>query len=344
MPRVIATKTIAPSTSPPSQVSVGRTSARSRSPTENPWHNTCTRGDADPPNERDAMPEDRNDQFDNLFEPFDLQDPPDPSDPGVRPVQPTETGQQPIAPGPAAQVYCASCASPNDAANRHCEQCGARLQRSQTPIAPQPMLRTTAGARALVVLSAIVLGVALLAVVINVFGGDEPEVGETTETTVTTLASVPIAELSPIRIDCTSELDAFPCQALIDDDPTNRWNATSDGIIGAELTFFFSPPVQITEMFLVNVDDDEAFTRNSRIRGMEVIIDDLSQSTIVELDDTNAEPQRVQIRSLRTSSLTIRITSAYPGASYDGKEPFTELALQEVQFFGRVAPEATGTP
>jgi hypothetical protein len=203
------------------------------------------------------------------------------------------------------------------------------------------MLRTTAGARALVVLSAIVLGVALLALVINVFGGDDtPVAEETTESTVTTLATVPISELSPIRVDCTLTLPSFPCDALIDDDPTNRWNA-SDGGIGAELTFFFSPPVQITEMFLRNVEDDEPFTRNARIRGMEVVIDDLSQSTIVELDDSNAEPQRVQIRSLRTSSLTITITSAYPGASFDGKEPFTELALQDVEFYGRVAPEAT---
>ena len=108
------------------------------------------------------------------------------------------------------------------------------------------------------------------------------------------------------------------------------------------MTFFFSPPVQITEMFITNVTDDERFARNARIRGLEIVIDDLSQATIEELDDTNAEPQRIQIRSLRTSSLTITITSAYPGTSFDGKEPFTELALQEIQFFGRTAPEASG--
>lgn len=286
------------------------------------------------------MPEDRNDQFDNLFEPFQLGSESDPAS-GPAEARPTETGEQPLAgAGGNTQVYCASCGSPNVASNRHCEMCGARLQRTYTPVAPQPMLRTTAGARALVVLSAIVLGVALLAVVINIFGGSEPEVEATTVSTVTTLATVPIGELAPIRIDCTLTLPSFPCDALIDDDPLNRWNA-SDGGIGAELTFFFSPPVQITEMFLVNVEDDEPFTRNARIKGMEVVIDDLSQSTIVELDDTNAEPQRVQIRSLRTSSLTITITSAYPGASIDGKEPFTELALQDVQFYGRVAPEAS---
>jgi len=203
------------------------------------------------------------------------------------------------------------------------------------------MLRTTAGARALVVLSSIVLGVAVLALVINVFGGDDSIEADSSTSTVTSLATLPIGELIPIRGDCTLTLsDAFPCEALWDDNDENRWNATAGGI-GAELTFLFSPTVQITEMFLINVPDDERFARNARIKGIEIEIDDLSQSTIVELDDTNSEPQRIQIRSLRTSSLTITITSAYPGTSFDGKEPFTELALQEIQFFGRTAPEAS---
>jgi hypothetical protein len=290
------------------------------------------------------MAKDSSDGFDNLFEPFDLAGDPDRSatrsvpEPEAMPPGQQTTGDVPVVGGP--MVYCASCGNPNDSANRHCELCGARLARSHTPIAPQPMLRTTAGARALVVLSAIILGVALLALVINLFGGDDAAVAESTTSTATSLATLPIAELVPIRADCTLTLDGFPCSALIDDDTGNRWNATEGGI-GAELTFFFSPPVQITEMFVMNVEDEERFARNARIKGMEIVIDDLSQATIVELDDTNAEPQRVQIRSLRTSSLTVTITSAYPGTSFDGKEPFPELALQGVQFFGRTAPEAS---
>jgi hypothetical protein len=290
------------------------------------------------------MSNDSKDGFGDLFEPFDPGAEPPAGEPQVHTTHETmRTGQQPpvAEPAPMGQVYCASCGSPNDGANRHCERCGARLQRGQTAVAPQPMMRTTAGARALVVLSAIILGVAMLALVINVFGGDDATVADTSVSTATTLATLPIGDLTPIRADCTLTLAGFPCDALIDDDPENRWNA-SDGGVGAELTFFFSPPVQITEMFITNVTDDERFARNARIRGLEIVIDDLSQATIEELDDTNAEPQRIQIRSLRTSSLTITITSAYPGTSFDGKEPFTELALQEIQFFGRTAPEASG--
>jgi hypothetical protein len=285
------------------------------------------------------MPNDPNDPFDDLFEPFD----PSRGQPSGRQPVPVEATDPGATTPEGTHVYCAACGNPNHPSNRHCEMCGARISRSQTPVAPQPMLRTTAGARALVVLSSIVLSVALLAIVINQFGGGGEDETASTSSTSTTLAAVPIGDLTPIRVDCTSELDAFPCTALIDDDPTNRWNATPDsGIVGAELTFFFSPPVQITEVFLTNVTDDEGFARNARIRGLEIEIDDLAQTTIVELDDTNEEPQRIQIRSLRTSSVTMTITSAYPGATFEGKEPFQELALQAIQFFGRVAPEPSG--
>ena len=292
--------------------------------------------------DQDDNDQDDNDQFDNLFEPFNLKGEPTPVGPQAFPTVETATGGQSAAQGTGTSrsVYCGSCGRPNDAANQHCERCGARLSKTVTPVAPQPMLKTTAGARALVVLSAIVLGVAMLALVINVFGGDDAVVADTSATTVATLATLPIGDLVPIRADCTLTLDGFPCEALIDDDPENRWNATAGGI-GAELTFFFAPKVQITEMFLVNVGDDERFNRNARIKGLEIVIDDLTQATIAELDDTNSEPQRIQIRSLGTSSLTITITSAYPGTSFDGKEPFTELALQQIQFFGRTAPEPT---
>ena len=146
--------------------------------------------------------------------------------------------------------------------------------------------------------------------------------------------------MRPVRVDCTSELNAFPCEALIDDDPDNAWNAEAGGV-GTSITFYFSPPVQITEVIFYNLEDTERFTRNARIKGIEIVIDDLPQSTIAELEDSN-EPQRVPVRSLRTSSVTITITSAYPGQVYDGREPFYELALQEIEFFGRVAPELPG--
>jgi hypothetical protein len=167
------------------------------------------------------------------------------------------------------------------------------------------------------------------------------ETTSTTEVTSTTATVLDMVQLQPIRLDCTSQLDSFPCSALIDDDPDNFWNARNGGV-NAVLTFIFSPPVQILEVTFQNLADDERFRRNARIKGIEITLDDLPQAIITELEDTNA-PQRVQLRSLRTSRLTITITSAYPGQMYEGHEPFAELALAEVQFWGRLAPEIDDT-
>jgi len=209
--------------------------------------------------------------------------------------------------------------------------CGARLARSQMPVAPQPMLRTTAGARALIVLAAVVLFVAMLALVFNAFGNSEEPVAVTSSTTGTTAATTAITPLQPFRIECSSELASFPCEALNDGDPSTSWNATEGGI-NATITFYFNPQVQITEMIIENVDDEGRFLRNRRIKGIEVEIDDLQQVTVEELAD---------IRSLQTSSVTIRITSAYPGQSFGGEEPYPELAVQEISFYGRTSPTAT---
>ncbi|MEK7251973.1 MAG: discoidin domain-containing protein [Actinomycetota bacterium] len=272
--------------------------------------------------------------FDNLFEPFGLEGGPEKKgDPQPRRTQPPRQTRQV---SPQTTIACVSCGSANDPENRHCERCGARLARTQMPVAPQPMLRTTAGARALIVLATVVLGVALLALLVNLFSGGDGSASETSSTTSTSLATVPIAEVHPIRVTCTSELTSFPCAALADGDAATSWNAT-DGGLGAEITFLFSPPVQITEMLIQNIEDECRFLRNARMRGIEVLVDDLTQTTVKELDDSR-DPQRVDIRSLRTSSLTIRITSGYPGQICDDREAFLEMAAQDVFFYGRPTP------
>lgn len=279
------------------------------------------------------------DTFDDLFEPFGLEDEsrPDRARESAGEAFP-EAGEN-LADEGEGILTCASCGSANESTNRHCERCGARLAPArQMPVAPQPMLRTTAGARALIVLATVVLAVAVLALVFNVFTGDgEGTPAEAGDQTGTTAATVPISQLTPIRVECSSQLPQFPCTALIDNDPETSWNATESGL-DAEITFLFSPPVQITEMIIENVEDPGRFLRNARMRGIEVKIDDLVQTTVVELADTNLEPHRVEIRSLGTSSLTIRINSAYPGQSHEGNEPFPELAVQDILFFGRPTP------
>jgi hypothetical protein len=290
------------------------------------------------------MDDDSIDTFNDLFEPFglDKRSQEDAGDAqGMRTRETIPVRSEMLAAEsatPRGSITCASCGNPNDPTNRHCEMCGARIVRSQMPVAPQPMLRTTAGARALIVLAAVVLFVAMLALVFNAFGGSGDPVAGPTTIPGTTAATTPIGQLTPLLVTCSSQLGSFPCEALWDGDPATSWNALEGDIIGAEITFLFSPAVQITEMIIENVEDEGRFLRNKRIKGIEVVIDDLTQSTVGELADTNDEPHRIQIRSLGTSSVTIRITSAYPGQSFGGQEPFTELAVQEISFYGRTAP------
>jgi hypothetical protein len=275
------------------------------------------------------MDDDSLDTFDDLFEPFGLEGRPDDAK--------RATGGHTVVPQAlTGALLCAACGNPNDPENRHCDKCGARLVRSQMPVAPQPMLRTTAGARALIVLASVVLAVALLALVVNLFSGGGATTAESTTSTSTTIETVEISEVAPIRVNCTSELAAYPCTALLDGNADTSWNAL-DGGVGTELTFLFSPPVQITEMIIQNLQDECRFLRNARIRGIEVLVDDLTQTTIKELEDSQ-EPQRIVIGSLRTSSLTLRVTSAFPGQSCEGDEPFTELAAEDVFFYGRATP------
>jgi hypothetical protein len=283
-------------------------------------------------------PKDPLDTFDDLFEPFDLEEGPPPKQRKGSGGGGPDDPEGPV-PGPGYALPCPSCGTPNPPSNRHCEACGARLSQSGMPVAPQPMLRTTAGARALMVLAGVILTVAVLALIVNVFRGGGDATAESTSTT-TTSVPVEIEALVPVRTTCTSELPSFPCTALTDNDPDNSWNATEGGV-GAELTFLFSPPVQITELFIDNVQEEERFRRNARVKGVEITTDDLVQSTIVELEDTNA-PQKIQVGSIRTSSLTITITSAYPGQTFEGKEPFRELAMQQITFYGRVSPDTAG--
>ncbi len=165
--------------------------------------------------------------------------------------------------------------------------------------------------------------------------------------TTTTTKSEPEApasqSLMPIRIDCSAELSRFPCEALVDGDHNTRW-LVREGGIGASVTLFFSPPVEIIDVAFINLADDEQYARNARIKGVEILTDDLAQATTVELADTNEAAQRFAIDSVRTSALTIRVTSAYPGTRFGDREPFVELALAEIIITGNLAPVVTDAP
>ena len=101
----------------------------------------------------------------------------------------------------------------------------------------------------------------------------------------------------------------------------------------ARLEFSFTQPVQITEIELQNVEDEERLRRNYRIKSLIIKVDDLRIEFPMTMDD-NSDPQRISIGSLETLKVTIEVRSTFPAEQYDGKQPYYELALQSVKFFG----------
>ena len=281
---------------------------------------------------------DTQDQFDVLFEPFELDETPPPDEslpprPATTPAAESTVDTGPI-PRATQTIGCPSCGAQNPTANRHCEQCGARLSQEPLPIAPPPTARSSAGMRALGVLAAVVLVVALGVLLFNVFrGGGGETAAEDTSTTTSSTAPPIVEELSPSSVEPSSELAGFEAENLLDGNPETYWNDESARGKDAWLRFRFSRPVQITEIELQNLQDETKFLQNYRIQGIQISVDDIDVDLSDRLDDTQ-EAQRIPIASLDTTVLTISVTSTYPAQAVGDAPPFDELALQSVRFFG----------
>lgn len=293
------------------------------------------------------------DNFDDVFEPFELGEPPKeevaaprpqngpsetppppPDHTHPQPPQSQRTAARATQPASTAIVACPSCGAQNPDYNRHCEQCGAKLSQDPLPVAPPPTSHTSPGARALGVLAAVVLVVALAALIFNVFGGSD-DTAAPEDTTTSTAAAAPVAavELFASSVKASSEIDGHEASSVIDGDPATDWN--DEGLRGKDawLEFTFAQPVQLTEIELQNLEDDERFKRNYKIQGYVITVDDMDIEIPGRLENTN-DPQRIPIASLGTSSLIVRVTSTYTAEPAGDRPPFNELALQGVRFFG----------
>jgi hypothetical protein len=271
--------------------------------------------------------------FDDLFEPFELEDGPPP--PGQEPPPPPPE-EQPSA--PVEQVPCPSCGAYNPGYNRHCEQCGARLTKEPLPVAPAPMVRATPGARALSVLAAAVLVVALIALLVNVFRGGGEASPTTTVPETTSTTPVELTEIIPTDVTASDQLaDAYADSNLIDNDLTTEWqvNHATDPMT---LEFRFAQPQSIRYIEIYNIEDQDRFLRNYRINGYKITTDDLpgveNRNT---LQDLAGGPQKIDIASIGTELLTIEILSSYPSQPVGGQPAFDELVVAEVKFWGTPA-------
>ncbi len=274
-----------------------------------------------------------------------MADPPEDFNDLFDPVTGVETTAPP---GPPPTVACPSCGTANVATARHCVACGARVAQGPLPMAPQPLIRTTAGSRALVVTAVVIAIVAVAAFIFNAFGGDDETTpggttanGSGTETTTagSTGSTVPppgveTVKVVPNRVVPSAQLSDFPASNLIDNDPLTMWQVGQEGV-GATVTFFFEQPVSLERIEFLNLADPEGFRRNFRIRDIRIIPDDTTRAVVTALQDIQ-ELQVIPIQTTSTLSLRIEVTSTFPAEAVGDLSPFKELAIQDIAFFGQV--------
>ncbi len=258
--------------------------------------------------------------------------------------EPVEGEPAPTAAPQVKMVPCPSCGTMNAANSRHCISCGARVAQGPLPMAPQPLVRSTAGSRALIVTAAVIAVVVVIALFYNAFvGDDEPTVttaangsGATTTTVagdggVTPLETV---ELTANRVVPSAQLSGFPADNLIDSDPLTMWQVGQEGV-GATLTFFFPNPVALERIEIKNIGDETKFRQNFRVRGLRIRPNDTTRDTVVELANTR-DVQAIAIQTAGTTTVRVEVTSTFPAEAVGDENPFKELAIEDIKFFGSV--------
>lgn len=275
----------------------------------------------------------QDDPLDDIdFEEFELREPAGWEDEDHR--QPYESSAYLLA--------CPSCGVEQNSTNRHCEQCGARLGQRRIAVASPPLRSVNAGGRALGVIVVVIALVVVAALVISAVrnGGDDVEGADTvvtdstvTTSTVTTLQAVDAHE--PFSITCSSEYNAtLGCDNLIDG-VEDYWN---DGSLRGEdawIVATFDYPISFKRVLLVNVDNEEKFRRNYRVRVMEIEANDIPGVPFRgDIPNANDRPHPVRVETSATTELRIEIKATWPSEAVDGGQAFDELAVQELEFWG----------
>ncbi|MGH3650973.1 MAG: zinc ribbon domain-containing protein [Acidimicrobiia bacterium] len=275
------------------------------------------------------------------YEEFSLEEGPPTSERAV------STGPAPDDNGSGIEVDCPSCGAVNPTHNRHCQECGARLRQGPLPTAPRPAVQATAGVRAALAISGLLLGVILIALFFNIFTGEDPEAGASTTTTATTIPQ--LAELGPIEIldqTCTPQgIGGLICPNLTSGTfgQGNEYQVSWDeaGSEGVQILFTFLEPMAITEIHWTNIEDATRFRQNYRAQSLTILAQDSLSPVPVRLQDQQGT-QQVRYSALNTATLEIMILDVYQAELVDDNV-FDELAIDEIVIIGRPVTPTTNT-
>lgn len=246
--------------------------------------------------------------------------------------------------GNGTDVACPSCGAINPGNNRHCQECGARLRQGPLPTAPRPAVQATAGVRAALAISGLLLGVILIALFFNIFNGDDPSANASTTTTSTTVPQ--IIEAGPIEIleeTCTPEgIGGLICANLTsatDAEYQVSWEETSTA--GIKILFTFFEPMAVTEIRWTNIEDATRFQQNYRAQSLVILAQDSLSPVPATLQDQQGT-QVVRYTALNTTTLEITVVDVFQAEIVDGNI-FDELAIDEIEVIGRPVTPTTNT-
>jgi len=281
---------------------------------------------------------------DSPYEEFSLETPPPPEDvPPPPPEKPKGNGN-----GGGGPVNCPSCGAVNPPNNRHCQECGARLRQGPLPTAPRPAVQATAGVRAALAISGLLLGVILIALFFNIFNGDDPGAGVSTTTTSTTLQVLP--DPAPIEIlnqTCEPEgISGLGCTNLTSgtfgqgNEYQVSWEENQGE--GVTITLSFFEPMAVTGIEWINIEDNTRFLQNYRAQSLVITSQDSLTEVPWPLEDTPGT-QLIRYSALNTTRIVIQVVEAYQAQETDDNR-FDEIAIDEIVVIGRpVTPTTSNT-
>lgn len=242
-------------------------------------------------------------------------------------------------------MECPSCGTPNPSTNLHCQNCGARLRQGPLPTAPRPAVQVTAGVRAALAISGLLLIVILVALAFNIFGGEQTATSTTVESSSTTSSPAQENAVIPIlRPTCDPEgLGSYACTNLTggtSDEFQVNWETLEADEETLQIRLDFSQAMTVSRIEWVNIAEETRFKQNHRARGITIDADNQVTSVSVTLEDTPGL-QDVNYAALNANYIIITVHSTHRSQVIGGNS-FPELAIDEITVWGRPFVPAGG--
>ncbi len=247
--------------------------------------------------------------------------------------RPAQAGGQ----GNGIPASCPSCGAPNPSGNRHCQQCGARLNQGPLPKAPRPAVQATAGVRAAFAITALLFGVIIIALLFNFLGNGEATTTTTTEGTTTTSAQAENQPIPILRHDCNpAGLGSLVCENLsagLGSEFQVNWEQLEANEETLTIRLHFAQAMTVNRIEWTNISDGDRFLQNHRARGLRIQGDRAISPLIWELLDT-PNMQTIDFAAVGAHYIDIEVLSTWRSQLVGGNV-WPDLAIDEIVVWGR---------